>query len=594
MMKKMFGLASVLVLMIVAMAVSVAANPLLSGIGAKSVNEGSRLSFLITSTAADNPASSPTAFRICSVVSPAVNCIGTAPNANGFSSLAIGATTANITNLSNTQAQFNWTPDFTQSGTYTIRFNASDADSSTAENVVITVADVPPSFTVTSLSLGSKSQDRSNPKADDEKDFNVNVSGIVTITNTGGETIKNLKFDRVTGLSKYSSSFANVNSNSVSLAATELAPGASTTATVILRVPENLDAINSNGDHVAFDVAQLTFSGTKSDGVALSPVTSSVSMMAENNLKFNLGKLLFDSKSEKIDDGDTVKDIKPGMVIELELELESKLKDKDDLDIEDIVVTVESTGDTDDLDVDEEDEIDAIGPEETATSTISFDVEDDALKGKESMVISLEGVDENGAKHGETWELTLDITREDHEIGIKSATLIPSSLSCEASAELSVSIRNTGRRDEDKVYLRVYSTELNFNSNVEIGSLDSNDEETRTFTLPVAVDAASGTYRVNIETYYNVGTKSDTDAKVLAKQACEKAQPPKKEEKGPIVVVPLPDNGIVKTPTPEVVTPAPEPKKGFLDSKAFIAVLILGYVAVLGGGSIVLIKLLRK
>ncbi len=580
MMKKTFGLASVLVLMIVAMAVSVLAQqPTLPSIGDKTINEGQLLQF--TGTLAAGPDSGNSVFTICSAGSATGSCIGAA-------SIVLAGTTANITNLSDTQFQFNWTPSFSAAGTYFINFSVKDANSMENQTIKITVADVPPSFTVTSLALGSKSQDRSNPKSDNEKDRNINVTGIVTITNMGGETIKNLKFDKVTGLSKHSSSFANENSKSVTLAATELAPGASTTATIILRVPENLDAINSNGDHIAFDVAQLTFSGTKSDGItALSPVTSPVSMIAENNLKFKLGKILFDSKSEKIDDGDKV-DVKPGMAIELELEIESKLKDKDDIDIEDVVVTVESTGDTDDLDVDEEDEIDAISPEETAASTISFEVEDDASKGEESIVIRLEGIDENGAKHGEKWNIDLDIKREDHEIEIKSATLTPSSLSCESSAELSVNIRNTGRRDEDKVYLRVYSTELNFNSNVEIGSLGSNDEETRAFTVPVPVDAAAGTYRVNIDTFYNVGTKSNTDAKVLVKQACVKAQPPKAEEKEPIIVVPLPTN---QTPVAPFV---PEEKASFLDSTAFMALLIFGYVVVLGGGALVLIKLLRK
>lgn len=586
MMKKIFGLASVLVLMIVAMAVSAFAQPAISSIADNTINEGSLLRLQIASSAPDNGSS---AFSFCAA-SGQTSC-------SSFSTTQlIGTTRANISTLSNTAAELNWTPDFSQAGTYVFNVNVSDVNSSTNDTFIVTVNDVPPSFTVTSLALGSKSQERSNPKADDEKNWNVNITGIVTITNNGGETIKNIKFDKVTGLSKYSSAFANANSKSVTLAATELAPGASTTATVILRVPENLDAINSNGEHVAFDVAQLTFSGTKADGVtALSPVTSSVSIMAENNLNFKSGKLLFDSKSEKIDDSDTVKDIKPGMALELELEVESKFKDKDDIDVEDIVINVESTGDTDDLDVDEEDEIDAISPEDAEAVKISFDVEDDASKGKESLLISLEGIDENGARHGETWELTLDINREDHEIEIRSATLAPSSLSCENSAELSASIRNSGRRDEDKVYLRVYSTELNFNSNVEIGSLDANDEETRAFTVPVPVDTPAGTYRLAIETYYDVGTKSDTDAKVLTKQACEKAaaQPPAETKgKEPVVVVTLPEDGTVKTP--EAAAPAPEAKKGFLDSTAFIALLILGYVVVLGGGAMVLIKLLRK
>ncbi len=591
MMKKIFGLASVLVLMIVAMAVSVAANPVLSGIGAKSVNEGSMLSFTIASTAADNPAGFPTSFRICRVISPAVDCIGAAPSTNGFSSLAIGTTTANITNLSNTQAQFNWTPDFGQAGTYTVRFNASDADSSTSENVVISVADVPPSFSVASLSLGSRNQDRSNPKADNDRDFNVNVTGIVTITNTGGEAVTNFKFNSIVGLSKYSGAFVNPNSFGVTLAAATLAPGASTTATVTLRVPENLDAVNNNGEHVAFDVAQLSFSGTKADGVtALSPVTVPVSMMAENNLRFKSARALFDGRTLRVDDGDTIDNIKPGTRVDLELEVESRFKDADNVDVEDIVVLAESIGDQDDLDVDEDVDVDSLSPGDVEIVAISFEVEPDASRGDESMVITLDGIDENGARYGERFDLALEIDREDHEISILSASLSPKAVSCEASSDLVVSIRNTGRRDEDKVFLRVFSTELNnFNRNVDIGALNENDEETTAFTIPVPVDTPAGTYRLNIETYYNVGTRSDNDAAILTKQACGAEKEPEPPVKEPVVVVPVtPTN---QTPVGPVL---PETKGSFLDSTAFTALLILGYVVVLGGGTLMLIKLLRK
>ncbi len=590
-MKKTIGFASVLVLMIVAMAVSVAANPVLSAIGAKSVNEGSTLSFTVLSTAADNPAGSPTAFRICRIISPAVDCIGVAPNANGFSSLAMGATAANITNISNTQAQFNWTPDFTQAGTYTVRFNASDADSSTSENVVITVVDVAPSFSATSLLLGSRNQDRSNPNADNERDLNVNVTGVVTLKNTGGETITNLKFINIVGLSKYSSSFVNANSFAVTLAATTLAPGASTTATVTLRVPENLDAVNSNGEHVAFDVAQLTFSGTKADGVTpLSPITGMVSMMAENNLRFQSARALFDSKSLGIDDGDTIDDVRPGTAIDLEFEVQSRFRDADNLDLEDVLVVAESTGDLDDLDVDEDVDIDTLSPGDVEIITIPFGVELSAARGDEPMIVTLNGIDENGARHGERFDLTINIDRKDHEIAILSAALSPRTVSCEASSDVSVQMRNTGRRDEDRVFLRVFSAELgNFNRNVEIGTLEENDEETRTLTVPVPVNTPAGTYRLAIETYYNVGTKSNTDAVVLTKQACvseEEPQPPREEP--PVVVVPLPPTN--QTP----VSPAPEAEGSFLDSTGFIALLVLGYVVVLGGGALVLMRLLRK
>ncbi len=584
MMKKIFGLASVLLLIVVALAVSAFAQPTLPSIGDKTVNEGQLLQFTGTLTAA--PDSGGSIFGICNAGSATGACIGAA-------SMTLAGTTANITNLSSTQFQFNWTPSFAASGVYFVNLSVRDGDSTDNETFRITVADVPPSFTATNLALGSKSQERSNPNSDTERKQNVNVSGVVTITNSGGETVKNLKFDKVTGLSKYSSAFSNAKSFGVALAATELAPGASTTATVILRVPENLDAVNSNGEQVAFDVAQLTFTGTKSDGVtALSPVTSTVSMTAENNLRFKSAKALFDSKSLRIDDDDTIDNVRPGTRIEIEFEVESRFKDDDAVDIEDVVLVAESTGDTDDLDVDEDVDIDSLGPEDVEITTVAFEVEPDAARGKESMIVTLDGIDENGARHGEKFDLTIDIERKDHEISILSATLTPRSVSCEASSDLSVKMRNTGRRDEDQVFLRVFSTELNnFNRNVEIGTLDENDEETRSFTVPVPVDLAAGTYRLTVETYYDVGTKSNTDAAILTKAACAKEQPPEKDEgdKPVIVITPSPE----KNQTPVVTPPAPE-AKGFLDSTAFIALLVLGYVAVLGGGSMVLIKLLRK
>ncbi len=586
MMKKTLGFVSVFLLMVVAMAVSAFAQPTLPLIGDKAANEGQFLQFTGTLTAAPDLGNS--VFAICNEGSATGTCI------SGAASIVLAGTTANITNLSDTQFQFNWTPDFTASGTYYINFSVKDSNSSDSRTVKITVADVPPSFTVTGLALGGKSQERSNPKADDEKNWNVNVTGIVTITNTGGETIKNLKLDKITGLSKYSSSFANANSHGVTLAATELAPGASTTATVILRVPETLDAVDNNLKPVAFDVAQLTFSGTKSDGVtALSPVTSTVNMMAENNLKLSSGTLKFDGKSEKVSDGDTVDKIKPGMAIDLELEAESRFKDRDSIDLEDITLNVESTGDTEDLDVDENEEVNTLGPADTDAVTISFTVEEDAKKGKEPIVITLDGVDENGARYGERWEINLEIQREDHEIEIKSATLSPSTVTCEQSSGLSVQVRNTGRRDEEKVFLRVYSTELsNFNSNIEIGALDADDEKTTALTIPVAASIVPGTYRVNVETYYNVGTKSGTDAAILTKKACETVQPTE-DKKENVVVVTLPpqtNNG-----TSPALTPGEGEAKGsFLDSTAFMALLILGYVVVLGGGALVLIRLLRK
>ncbi|MBI2137456.1 hypothetical protein HYU12_02975 [Candidatus Woesearchaeota archaeon] len=606
-----FGI--VFLLTIVAAAVSAfAADPTLTLIDEKVVNEGELLAFTIISSAADSAsAETPVTFKMCKALSIAdTACTLSVPNAAGFSEITVGTTTANITNATKTTAQFNWTPDFTQAGAYFIRVSANDGDSSDAKNFKITVNDVPPLLTVTNLKLGDSKTERSNPRATDEKDRNKNLTGTVTLTNKGGETIKNIKFSKITGTGKYANAFANQNSFGVTLPATvaELLPGASVDATVTLRVPENLDAVDSTLKAAAFNVAQLIFTATKADGTAIAPITSAVTMQARNNLQIKTSTIQFNGKSEKLSNGKTVDTIKPGMSITVELEVENKFKDDDEVSIEDIEITALSTGDDKDLDVDENENIDDLGPEDTETIQLEFTVEDDARKGREPLEITLEGIDENGAIYGEKWEVDLDIEREDHEISVQSTSLSSETISCQEATELTVQIKNTGRNKEDDVFLRVFSPEIaNYQSNLEIGTLDENDENTQRFAIPVPESLVPGSYRVTIETYYDVGKKSDTDAEIIKKEACVKPQEPAKPQEPSVpdvVVVPTPPTTVTQPTTPTTtttqqppitgaVTATPE-KESFLDSSAFMALLILGYVVVLGGGALALIKLLRK
>ena len=177
-----------LVLVLSAAFVSAGADPVLTDPGAKSVNEGSLLSISLISTAPD--LGGYTNFTACLLPSAAGTCTGSKVP------FPIGTTTANITNLSNTAGQFNWTPDFTQSGTYTFRFNVTDDDTNaSAEDVTLTVVDVPPKLTATAtLTLGGENQERSDPNHDTIDKREINISGTVTITNSGApETLTGLK-----------------------------------------------------------------------------------------------------------------------------------------------------------------------------------------------------------------------------------------------------------------------------------------------------------------------------------------------------------------------------------------------------------------
>ena len=597
-MKNIFGFGAILVLMIVSLALSVfAVGPELSSISGKSVDEGSVLSFTVTSTAGDSPSSdTPITFKLCDATS--TPCLPAA------SPLTIGSTEVNLTNTSKTTALFKWTPDYTQTGSYFINLSASDSDSSDNETFTITVADVAPTLSAPALSLGASNQKRSNPLAEEESDKNVNVTGTLTITNAGGETITNLAFSSATGVGKYSSAFTNANSNGAELSATSVAVGASVTATVTLRVPENLDAVDNSQQPTSFNVATLSFTGKRADGTtAITPLSVNVNMQAENNLEFKDANILFQEKSEKIRDNKNIDGIQPGDEIKMQFEVESKFDDKEQVDIEHIELEVLSLGDDEDLDVSEEESVDNLGPEDIESVEIAFTVEEDAKKGKEDMRIILKGEDENGAKHGERWEMSLEIEREDHEISIKSKDLSPKTVSCQSSANLVVGLRNTGRNDEEDVYLRVYSPEIgNFQSNIAAGDVDEDDETTHDLAIPIPEELAPGNYRITMDTYYDVSKKSSTDAVILTKEACSTGKeevPPeeKKDEQQPIVVVtpPADTDGADKITGGVVAPPAAEEEKATLvESNTFIALLILAYAVVIGGGALVAMKLLRK
>lgn len=98
---------------------SVNQAPVLAGIGSKTVNEGSSLTFTIGVTDPDIGA----ALSYTAATSPT----GSLPSGASFNA---------------TTRTFNWTPGFTQSGTYTLRFTVTDGALSDYEDVTVTVNNV--------------------------------------------------------------------------------------------------------------------------------------------------------------------------------------------------------------------------------------------------------------------------------------------------------------------------------------------------------------------------------------------------------------------------------------------------------------------
>ena len=461
-----------------------------------------------------------------------------------------------------------------------------------------------PSFTVSDLKLGDDRQDRSNPRHDDDDDSEVNVTGTITVTNNGNRNLNNL---RVTvSLGKDASgqriSLSDLLPDvSIPSEGVTLAVGESTEVSVEMRVPEELDAVDKKGRKAAFNVADIVFQADHSGGTISKTVN--VEMEAENKLIIDDAKITFDDTTETIDEGDSVDGVKPGNEILIDFQIESRYDDDEDVGIEDIELTVEGRGD---LDFEEEENVDDLNPEETDSVEVKFEVDEDAGRGDEDIEITLLGEDENGARHGELWEVTLEIEREDHEIDINSVILEPATISCEKYADLKVEIRNTGRRSEDETYIKITNSELNYQVASERLDLDEDDEVTRTFTVPVPPDTLPGSYRLTVETYYDTIRRSMAEVAVLTKEECrrEAVAPEKEEDKTeeiivvtelpkPVPSVPQVDNPVVMPPK-ETVPIAGNAEGSLLEGNAFLAFLIVGYLVVLCGGAIVAFRLLKK
>ncbi len=521
-------------------------DPALSAVSAQTVNEGNTLTLVLTSTAPDN---------------------------SGQTTFTTNATFGTLTKNNNTQATFAFTPTFTQSGVYSVKFNASDGDSSSSQTTQITVVDVPAGVSIpSSVSIGSSSQKRSNPRADDKADREVNASADITITNSGSETLSNLSLSGVSTKLGFSSADLLV---SAKFASTSLAVGASTTATITARVPEKLDAVDSNLVPAAFTVASLTFSANTQTGGAIT-ASSDLKMQAENNLKIRDADVAFGSKTEDVDDGDTVDDMKPGDHVKVTIEAENKFSDKENVDIEDVELSVIS----DDLDVDEDEDFGSLGPKDKDTASVEFDIDKDADDDKHDAQIRVEGRDENGAKHGEKMTIQLEVKRKSHEIAIDDLRFSPASVSCEKEAELSVTLRNVGRNDEDDVTLRIESPDLKYGTVINEIEIDEDDDVTQKFTVPLK-NLTAGNYRLTAEAYYEFDQFSNRDVEILTVQACEKEQPAaapseKEPKDSGVDVVPV-------TQPPVTAETVKEPEKGFFERPEYIALLVAANVVVLGG-----------
>ncbi len=426
------------------------------------------------------------------------------------------------------------------------------------------------------VAVGGDRQRASNPLADDEDYHNVYITTTVTLTNEHAtETLTNLQLGAVTLLSGFTASDLDV-TVVTPLSATSLAPSASATLTLRLRVPANLDAINSDYEKDGFHVANLPVQFTNSTGTFTEDVQ--LNLERENQLFFDSLTICANSDCLSVKDGTTISDLKPGDKIEIKASAENKYKDNDreDVQIEDVFLEWM----IDDAEFDEEDEADFgdLSPKDVEEESFAFVIDDEVADGTYDLVLKLSGRDENSALHGEKAVIELKVKRDRHDLALREITVSPKSLDCDSldrHATFHVEVANIGKSDEDETVLRVENAELKLEALQDL-AIDESETMATNLRVEIPADAKPGAYSFRVSAFYDTSVLADEQLANLVVPVCVKAVA--EEEKEEAIIVP---------PAPEVPQEPVVDKKvfqksnlleQFTESNAYIALLVVGIV----------------
>lgn len=334
-----------------------------------------------------------------------------------------------------------------------------------------------------------------------------------------------------------------------------------------------------------------------------------VQMQAQNMLevkKIEVCATGVTERCKRYDKGDTVENLKPNDKLSITVIVENNFDDKSNLDMDGKVEI--DTDDTDVIDLDENDEEDTV---ETNTETefeLSAAIEDDA-DGTGTLVIRVSGTDDNDALHGEKWDLKFKIEREAHEIAITSIRMNPTLVSCNQGSrdiQLEIDVRNIGKKKEREVKVEIQADRGHFKlqkseSDIEV---DKNDELPVRFTFNVPVEIEPGTYPIEVNTYTKRTLLSESETTTLTVPDCgfvapaSEPEPQDQQKKEDEVVVTTPSAGTTAAgPAGTVATATPVAKKAtktFTASNAYIGALVAIIVVLLVIGGILVAMIVRK
>ncbi len=377
--------------------------------------------------------------------------------------------------------------------------------------------------------FGSATTDASNPNADSTSDENIYDPGSIILNNNAASDviITSIAVTPVSGFSNTDPNSAGYINVTMTNSPLTVPANGNATATFNARIPETLDAVDSDGDPVAFNTATVTLSdGTSNVG------SFTAYMQRENKLEIEKIYAIIDGSSDSYSKSGKTVDVERMDSVEVSIKLENIYdKDDGDLKIEDIEIVAsfndediaEDENDVEDIeedceDLDEEEKSDTI-------ELMSFEVNEEA-DGSYDGEIYVTGEDEHGALHGEKWDIEFDVEVETHDLRITKATFSQNNLSCDRTTILYIDGINIGKRDEEEVVLTVINSDLGISEYKEYDEVEKPGDDndfSASFAIDVDDDLSAGTYPIYIKLYRDANDLEYSTAINLIIKACTPA-----------------------------------------------------------------------
>ena len=340
------------------------------------------------------------------------------------------------------------------------------------------------------ISLGSDSQQKSNSN----KDRVVYATKSFTVANTANSTLSNIVFTSTAG-SKYNVTFTP---KSIST----LGPFASQTVTLTAIVPEDLSNFftarsNPNTDR-SFQIGSVIAS------TGSTSATSNIIMQTQNRLELTRVYVTINSGSRKsYVNGDTVENIRPGDKLTVEVDIRNRYSSNDDIRFENVQTDLVSQDSQ--FDIDDTLDFSSVSSGKEKTKTLTYTVDSGITEDTYAVDFTLTGTDEFGSTQGQKMRIDFQIQKLSEDIQITSASINPTEVKCDRDVTIFARLENRGSDDTTDAVLQWESTALGIKDSSLNIPLNSGDTWTRSIPITVPQSQKSGTYTIQLTTYFDLG-----------------------------------------------------------------------------------------